>query len=185
MKKLLSLLMCYVFLQAETFALRGGPTSAGGPKVMGEYSGVLIDTSPGGDLGMFLLAAVTNGASSGQIVIFSQSATDSDMYTGIITGVSDATRGGSGKFFGVFSGNASTGSAAQRGIAGQATMSAVVTTANGGTQRLTGTGSARTVSVDPLTQIPTVGPLKSYIVDGWLTSLDSSGAGFTTNSGGG
>ena len=43
MKKILSLLMCYVFLQAETFALRGGPNGAGAGKVTGSFSGIMLE----------------------------------------------------------------------------------------------------------------------------------------------
>jgi hypothetical protein len=196
MKKILSLLMCYVFLQAESFALRGGPTSTGGAKVQGAYSGVLVENDNlGNDLGIFLLSANPNGASSGQIVIFSQTNStaggpgipavgnggESDIYSGTITGLSDTSRGGTGKFYGIFTGNASTGSGTQRGISGQMTVTATKNAGGGNTQRLTGTGSSRTSAVNSVTNTSTVGAAKSYSIDGWLTSLDSAGAGFTVS----
>ncbi|MEO6785574.1 MAG: hypothetical protein ABI318_05515, partial [Chthoniobacteraceae bacterium] len=74
MKKLLSLLLCYVFLQTETFALRGGPSNSGGETVNGSYSGIMTETTGSGDIGLFLLTATSSGASNGQFVIFSGSA---------------------------------------------------------------------------------------------------------------
>jgi hypothetical protein len=188
MKKLLSLLMCYVFLQAETFALRGGPNQAGGPKVLGAYSGVLTENDgKGSDLGLFLLNAVGNGASSGQFVIFSSSTGvanvfgvtgESDIYSGIVSGLSDTSRGGSGKFFGLFNGAASTGNGANRSVSGQMSLTAVQNPF--GSQRLTGTASSQTVSIDSVggNTATSSGVPKSYSVDGWLTSSSTTGAGF-------
>ena len=196
MKQILSLLMCYVFLQTQSFALRGGPTSTGGQKVQGAYSGVLIENDGlGNDVGIFLLSANPNGASTGQVVIFSQSNStagpggpvggpfggnggESDIYSGTITGLSDTSRGGTGKFYGLFSGNASTGSSVQRGISGQLNVTASQKAGGGNTQRLVGTASSRTSAVSIVSNTSTVGTAKAYTVDGWLTSLDSVGAGF-------
>ena len=145
----------------------------------------------GNDIGIFLLSANPNGASSGQVVIFSQTNStpgpggplagnggESDIYSGTITGLSDTSRGGSGKFYGLFSGNASTGSSVQRGISGQITVTASQKSGGGNTQRLVGTASSRTSAVNALSNTSTVGTAKAYTVDGWLTSLDSVGAGF-------
>jgi hypothetical protein len=193
MKKLLSLLMCYVFLQAQSFALRGGPTSVGGEKVLGAYSGIMTELGGGTDVGLFLLAAVGNGASSGQIVMFSSSSSlaiggpgpgpgistgESDTYLGSLTGLSDASRGGSGKFTGIFNGTAATGNANYRSVSGQLTVTATKTGGDGSTQRLTGSASARTAAVNTVTNTTTVGTLKRFAVDGWLTSIDSVGSGF-------
>jgi hypothetical protein len=195
MKRLLSLLMCYVFLQAETFALRGGPSGSGGEKVLGAYSGVLLETSGGTDLGLFLLNAVSNGASSGQVVFFSSDSTttnvfgvvgESDIYTGTVTGISDTSRGGSGRFFGLFNGAAATGNGSQRSINGQLSITATKAVGASGTQRLTGTGSSRTVAIDSVggNTATSSGSLKTYSVDGWLTSSDTTGAGFNIGGGG-
>ena len=84
MKKLLSLLMCYVFLQAETFALRGGPGSSGNTRLQGSYSAILVQTSPlydvitgaqvgtepGNGLGLVTLTVPTNGPAVGNLLIF-------------------------------------------------------------------------------------------------------------------
>ncbi len=186
MKKLLSLLMCYVFLQAETFALRGGPNAGGGEKVLGAYSGVMVETSGGTDMGLFLLNAVAGGASTGQVLIFSGNSYtgnifqfDSDTYLGTLTGLSDTSRGGSGKFNGIFNGSASTGNAANRSVSGQIVVTAVKN-GNNATQRLTGTASSRTVSVSSGggNFATNAGSLVTYSVDGWLTSGSAVGAGF-------
>ena len=185
MKKLLSLLLCYVFLQTETFALRGGPNQGGGQKVLGAYSGTMIANTAGTDVGMFQINAVSGGASSGQIVIFSADFNaqtfqyDSDTYLGSLTGLSDTSHGGSGKFIGIFNGSASTGNANQRSVSGQMTVTATKS-GNSTDQRLTGTASSRTVSVSSGTGnfATNVGPLVTYTIDGWRTSTSAAGAPF-------
>jgi hypothetical protein len=78
MKKILSLLMCYVFLQAETFALRGGPTGGGSGKVTGSFSGVMLEKPDpadpakiSSDIGLFIMSAAISGPSVGYLIIFS------------------------------------------------------------------------------------------------------------------
>jgi len=114
MKKILSLLMCYVFLQAETFALRGGPNGAGAGKVTGSFSGIMLEANPdpaniSADIGLFIMSAAISGPSVGYLIIFSQGATDSKVYNCKMTGLSDTSRGGSGTFYGLFAGTAATG----------------------------------------------------------------------------
>jgi hypothetical protein len=113
MKKILSLLMCYVFLQAETFALRGGPNGAGAGKVTGSFSGIMLEVPDpakiSADVGLFIMSAAISGPSVGYLIIFSQGATDSKVYNCKMTGLSDTSRGGSGTFYGLFAGTAATG----------------------------------------------------------------------------
>lgn len=114
MKKILSLLMCYVFLQAETFALRGGPTGGGAGKVTGSFSGIMLEASPdpakiSADIGLFIMSAAISGPSVGYLIIFSQGEKDSKVYNCKMTGLSDTSRGGSGTFYGLFAGTAATG----------------------------------------------------------------------------
>ena len=184
MKRLLSLLMCYVFLQAETFAMRGGPSGASGVlQATGAYSGVLIDITPGGgDVGLFVLTILSSGPSVGQVAVFSSSATDVDYYTGVLTGLSDPTKG---NFVGVFNGAGATGAAANRSINGSMQLAVSKTSTSGSLSslRLKGTASSRTVTVptNTLTFIntaPIVGPLKSYTVDGWQSSGGAVSTGF-------
>jgi len=114
MKKILSLLMCYVFLQAETFALRGGPTGGGSGKVTGSFSGIMLEANPdpakiSADIGLFIMSAAISGPSVGYLIIFSQGQKDSKVYNCKMTGLSDTSRGGTGTFYGLFAGTAATG----------------------------------------------------------------------------
>lgn len=106
--------MCYVFLQAETFALRGGPTGAGAGKVTGSFSGIMLPANPdpakiSADVGLFIMSAAISGPSVGYLIIFSQGETDSKVYNCKMTGLSDTSVGGSGTFYGLFAGTAATG----------------------------------------------------------------------------
>ena len=195
MKRILSLLMCYVFLQAETFALRGGPSNSGSNKVTGSYSGVLIDTGsvPGtSNMGLFLLDAASAGTSTGSIVIFSSSAVGSDSFNANMVGLSDTSRGGSGTFTGVFSGAAATtSSGTTKSLSGQMTCNVDKNASNNTTQRITGTANSRTLTVitsGAATGVSTVdssgnivtsngaydgtliGPNIVYTIDGWQTN---------------
>jgi hypothetical protein len=188
MKKLLSLLLCYVFLQAESFALRGGPANSGTLTVNGYYSGTLTDTSGQGNTGLFLIAAASNGASDGEFIIFSFSTVSSNSFSGTMTGLSDTSKGGTGKFIGVFSGTSVvSSSAATQSISGEITCTAVKSTYQ--TLRLTGTATSETLTVDTsiaantgTTNVngssnfsgTTVGAPVTYTVDGWQTSAPSS-----------
>ena len=104
MKKLLSLLMCYVFLQAETFALRGGPSGAGNSYLNGTYSILLIQTSPlfninnvqvgtgaGNGLALVLLSVPQAGPATGSMLVFD--AQTGDTFLGKSNGLSDPRTG--------------------------------------------------------------------------------------------
>ncbi len=111
--------MCYVFLQAETFALRGGPNGAGAGKVTGSFSGIMLEKPDpadpakiSADIGLFIMSAAISGPSTGYLIIFSQGQKDSKVYNCKMTGLSDTSRGGSGTFYGLFAGTAATGSPA-------------------------------------------------------------------------
>ena len=106
--------MCYVFLQAETFALRGGPTGGGAGKVTGSFSGIMLEANPdpakiSADIGLFIMSAAISGPSVGYLIIFSQGQKDSKVYNCKMTGLSDTSRGGTGTFYGLFAGTAATG----------------------------------------------------------------------------
>ncbi len=106
--------MCYVFLQAETFALRGGPTGGGSGKVTGSFSGIMLEANPdpakiSADIGLFIMSAAISGPSVGYLIIFSQGQKDSKVYNCKMTGLSDTSRGGTGTFYGLFAGTAATG----------------------------------------------------------------------------
>lgn len=103
MKKVLSLLVCFVFLQTQSWALSGGPVFGAGDAaaISGTYAGVLLpDTSvletPGSllqldpnALGLFSLGIPTVGVASGAAAIFNRG----EVFTGTIVGVADPGEG--------------------------------------------------------------------------------------------
>ena len=190
MKKILSLLLCYVFLQAETFALRGGPGGAGSLKLTGSYSGVITQTGGGSDVGLFLLTAQSSGASSGEIVFFASSGTVGPIlpgpigfgstassgaryYAGTLTGLSNPS---TGAFTGLFNATAQV-STTVGAVAVISTLSLSgtirLTTSSAATisnnQQVTGTAAARSSS----------GTLANYTVAGWQTSAGAVANGFS------
>ncbi len=104
MKKVLSLLVAFVFLQTQSWALSGGPiygAGSAGTSLTGVYAGVLI---PNGDaainiangqgggtanIGLFSLGVPEAGLATGACVVF----IDGDAFSGTITGVADPGRG--------------------------------------------------------------------------------------------
>ena len=107
MKKVLSLLLAYTFLQAQTWALSGGPVFESGSvqTLVGTYAGALLP-SDGGDesatgggdqdadtggvngLGLFTLSVPQAGLGTGNFVYFSEGRT----FTGTITGLADPNK---------------------------------------------------------------------------------------------
>lgn len=205
MKRLLSLLMCYVFLQAETFALRGGP--GGNKTISGGYAGVMTQSGGGSDVGLFLLNAASQGASSGQVAIFSQSTSTataavgpgpirpssgggSYYYLGTMTGLTDPT---SGQFTGVFS-------AIAQGLATSTTTAVVAVTAtsrtiagtmklktvqgrSGSIQRISGTAVTQTAITGGAAASNGVGSFANYDVSGWQVSTSTVANGFSAITG--
>jgi len=147
MKKILSLLLCFLLIQPDAWALRGGPNGAGTGGVVGQYSGILIENA-GADVGLFLLTANVSGPSSGQLVIFSQGPTSSAVFNCKLVGLSNAAKGG--QLFGLFAGT----SGGSDNIAGQLTAKTIP-----GSSRLGGTASSQAGA----------GLLKTYLIDGWQT----------------
>jgi hypothetical protein len=100
MKKVLSLLVAFVFLQVQTWALSGGPVYPGNQgSVKGTYAGTLLGQFPPNTtttttttnstgvngLGMFALGVPTNGLGSGIFAFFS----NGDTFYGSIVGTID------------------------------------------------------------------------------------------------
>ena len=173
MKKILSLLMCYVFLQAETFALRGGPGGSGN-RLSGSYSGVMTETSGGSDLALFVLNIAGAGASSGSVIVFEQSAAGARFYSGTITGLTNPT---SGDFIGLFNstatvtttvGNIAVTSALS--LAGTLKLSISPVVVRGSRQQVTGTAVGQANN----------GALKKFSVAGWQSSTEATSNGFAT-----
>jgi hypothetical protein len=81
MKKVLSLLMAFLFLQTETWALSGGPFSNGfnSSSLVGTYAGVMIGTVPpggvgavgGSGLGIFTIGLPQGGIGTGIFALYS------------------------------------------------------------------------------------------------------------------
>ncbi len=102
MKLVLSLLLAFVFLQTQTWALSGGPFDSGtavGGTLTGTYAGVLVpEVAPGvgvaTSIGLFTLAQPDSGFATGTISVFVNGAA----FNGTITGVMDP---GTGAFSGI------------------------------------------------------------------------------------
>ncbi len=195
MKKLLSLLLCYVFLQAETFALRGGPGGSGNSKKLtGSYSGVITQANGGSGVGLFLLTAQSAGASNGSIVFFAQTGTTTQApgpigfgtassaggryYAGTVTGLSNPSNG---TFSGLFNATAQVSTTvgavaviSTLSLAGTLTLDVTSAATNANNQQITGTASAQSSS----------GTVQKYTVSGWQTSADAVANGFGQVSGG-
>lgn len=108
MKKVLSLLMAFVFLQAETWALSGGPFDGanGINSTIGSYAGILVGTIPpggvgpvgGAGLGIFTIGLPEGGIGTGIFAVYSGGASIGGDVIGIgdpgeqtITGVMSGT----------------------------------------------------------------------------------------------
>jgi hypothetical protein len=85
MKKVLSLLLAFVFLHVQAHALSGGPRYTGGSStaIVGTYSGVL--TGPVNALGIFVVGIHDVGPADGDFNIF----ISGSFYGGSILGVGD------------------------------------------------------------------------------------------------
>ncbi|HEX5175402.1 MAG TPA: hypothetical protein VFV83_00150 [Chthoniobacteraceae bacterium] len=97
MKKVLSLLLAFVFLHVQAHALSGGPVFAGSAStsLIGTYSGVL--TGPTNALGIFVVGIRDVGPAEGDFNIFIGGA----FYGGTIIGIGDP---GDSSFQGVVQG---------------------------------------------------------------------------------
>ena len=95
-KKVLSLLLSFVFLQTQTWAIGGGPQGTGGAAALvGTYAGVLIPTTQtkpvvvgvqsSASIGLFVLAVPATGVAKGAAVAF----VDGIAFTGDMTGIAD------------------------------------------------------------------------------------------------
>lgn len=97
MKKIFSLLLAFVFLQSQTWALSGGPNyfSSGGFSLTGVYAGVLTPSIPAtagasaSSIGLFSIAVPDTGLATGSLVVF----VDGTSYVGTVTGVADPREG--------------------------------------------------------------------------------------------
>jgi hypothetical protein len=102
MKKVLSLLLVFVFLKAQALALSGGPVFPGAlTSYIGVYSGVLVPTTTsftttgtasGGtstSVGLFSMNQPDTGLATGALLLF----IDGAPFSGVITGIIDPDTG--------------------------------------------------------------------------------------------
>jgi hypothetical protein len=100
MKKVLSLLVLFVFLQTQSWALSGGPVfgTSSGVNVIGTFSGVMIPDSESGinvainggsnSIGIFSLGVPDAGIATGSFAFFG----NAQAYNGTISGIADPDR---------------------------------------------------------------------------------------------
>lgn len=71
MKKVLSLLVAFVFLQVQSWALSGGPVYSGTTAaVKGTYAGSMVTNLGGNSLGIFAMGVPATGLASGIFAMF-------------------------------------------------------------------------------------------------------------------
>ena len=96
MKQVLSLLLAFVFLQTQTWAIGGGPQgTGGGATVVGTYAGVLIPVSQtrplvvgvqsSASIGLFVVSVPATGVAKGAAVAF----VDGIAFIGDMTAIAD------------------------------------------------------------------------------------------------
>lgn len=99
MKQVFSLLLSFVFLQAETWAIGGGPQGGGGGTVVGTFAGVLVpvsQTAPvvvgqanAASIGLFVIGVPATGVATGSALAF----VNGVAFLGDLTGVADPAKG--------------------------------------------------------------------------------------------
>jgi hypothetical protein len=118
MKKAFSLLFAFMFLQAQIWALSGGPVfvTNGNTDLTGAYSGVLVSktfknvppdpNSLGAATGVFNISVPVSGAATGTVFVFQENETYTAVFNGAsdnkkrtITGILDAPAGQNGATF--------------------------------------------------------------------------------------
>lgn len=73
MKAVLALLLSFVFLQTQTFALSGGPNYSGSTGTFaGTYAGTFVPTTGSNALGIFVLGVPTKDTAQGVTYAFAQ-----------------------------------------------------------------------------------------------------------------
>jgi len=198
MKKVLSLLFAFVFLQVQTWALSGGPVFAGSTAaVKGTYAGSLIPTGgTGNSLGIFALGVPTTGMASGIFALF----VSGGAYYGSLVGVIDpdkltlnalaqaqqnetAVQTNANGTTTIVSIPIALASGLIRATLEQQTQNAFSSTGGTGAYRLTGSGALQTFTLptgsvfgNNGTSAPIPGPVLNVTVDGFQqsTTVDST-----------
>ena len=197
MKQVLSLLLAFVFLQAETWAIGGGPASSGGlANLVGSYAGVLIprtQTNPpvgvatnSASIGLFGVNVPNTGLSSGAALAFVNGVAFIGDVTGIVdpkkqtllgvvTGISN---------FNVISINPVTGATVTTAIFAQGSIKAKfqsaglltdsITGANTGNHRLKGVAALDLFGTIGANGLPVISNTVTFAVDGFQQSATTS-----------
>jgi hypothetical protein len=191
MKKILSLLMCYVFLQAQTFALRGWSGSGGTTILSGTYSAIMVQTSPGFDfatgrqtspvgtgIGLVQMTVPQNGPATGDMIIFDPET--GNAFSGTINGLSNVT---TGQLVGIVAGDQIGGTnAGVATISGTLSVKIKQSGAKSGFQEIDGTATTKVdgipvvfaVGNTPVNGI-TSGTQTTYSVTGYQSSTQATG----------
>ena len=196
MKKVLSLLLAFVFLDVQTWALSGGPSYTGGGlgnAVIGTYAGVLLPKTvnrifqnpaftgkidDANTLGLFIVGVAKVGAATGNFLFFQ----DGEAYFGAIVGFVDPANG---KFTGLSSGAAATnqgGSEFLSPFSAVGNVKAVIAPSGGNVAglRLKGTAFFQLQGFAPDSSPNGVGLTvlreNTFLIDGFKQSADPSGA---------
>ena len=198
MKNVLSLLVAFVFVQTQCWALSGGPVYTGTQgSVQGTYAGVLIPTGIGSNaLGLFTLGVPQTGLASGSFAMFAGGGTFFGTMLGImdpdtltLSAVAEGQESVRRSFTdtlgvtGVSSQVVATGSGAIKATLVKANANKSLTQGTGA-QRLVGSGALATKSLantlDPFfffdfgsTFVP--GDTVSFTVDGFKQSGTATG----------
>lgn len=92
MKAIFGILLCYVFLSSQCYAIKGGPVYPGttSVNVLGTYAAILLPKEPllgpkVNSLGLFTLMIPQTGLASGNVFVFRGGVS----YTGTIQGAAD------------------------------------------------------------------------------------------------
>lgn len=188
MKKVLSLLLAFVFLQVQSWALSGGPVFAGSTAaVKGTYAGSLIPAIAGNSLGIFALGVPATGLASGIFAIFAEGGA----FYGSIVGVIDPDKltlnalaqaqqneteviAGTNGQVTIISIPVALATGAVRGILKQQDHTGFGQNNSG--FRVTGTGTLQLFSLDPNSGLPVAGAVLDVTVDGFQqsTTVDST-----------
>ena len=137
MKKVLSLLVAFVFLQVQSWALSGGPVyGALNNDVSGTYAGVLVGGTGVNGLGLFQIGMPTSGLGSGTFAFFA----GGGAFFGTVVALAD---GEENTMSGIFKGQLNVSISGSSGNGGSVTTTEVPVALMGGQFVATIQGSAQ------------------------------------------
>ena len=189
MKKILSLLLAWVFLQTQCWALSGGPIYPGANVPNSDetviYGGTMISRSGSNSMGVFFVSAPVGEIGTGQFSFF----IEGELVTGAMTGTAD----GKGNFIAVFQGATRESGEATVDTAIGSTQAGTTATETSqgsiiqGTQNVDGPVPIGTIvgspNIPPLTVdgVIVTGNINNFITDVGTTQDDNTQTGTTQN----